>query len=183
MKGVVFTEFLGYVGNRWGEEMADDIVEDALPQLATGGAYTTVGTYDPKEMAALTGALAARSGVPPTKLVRDFGEHLSASFARLYPEFYRRAANYFDFLESIEGHIHVEVRKLYPDAELPTFTVESRTPDQLVMLYRSPRRLGALSEGLIAGSAMRFGVQASVCADAIETGDGQAVRFTVDLIA
>lgn len=27
----------------------------------------------------------------------------------------------FQFLKNIENYIHVEVRKLYPDAELPTF--------------------------------------------------------------
>jgi hypothetical protein len=179
MKGVVFTEFLGFVSARWGEDMADDII-DAQP-LASGGAYTSVGTYDHREMHALCGALATRTGLPAAGLVRDFGEHLAGVFAAQHPEFFDRAAHYFDFLASIEDHIHVEVRKLNPDAELPTFKIEARTPTQLVMLYRSPRRLGALSEGLIAGSARRFGVQARVQAQPVEAGDGQAVRFTVDL--
>jgi hypothetical protein len=180
MKGVVFTEFLGFVSARWGEDMVDDIIDDAQP-LASGGAYTTVGTYPHAEMDALSGALAARAGIARGTLMRDFGAHLAASFATNYPEFFARAGNYFDFLESVEGHIHVEVRKLYPDAELPTFTVERRTPTRLVMLYRSPRRLSALGEGLIAGCARRFGVDARVHAEAADGGDMQAVRFTVDL--
>lgn len=180
MKGVVFTEFLGFVAARFGEDMVDDII-DAQP-LASGGAYTSVGTYDHAEIVALCGALAERTGVAAATLVRDFGEHLSGTFAAQYPDFFARAGSFFDFLESIEDHIHIEVRKLYPDAELPTFRIEQRTPDRLVMLYRSPRRLGALSEGLITGSARRFGVDARVGTEAIEAGDGTAVRFTVDLV-
>lgn len=180
MKGVVFTEFLGFVSARWGEDMVDDIL-DAQP-LASGGAYTSVGTYDHQEMHRLADALAARTGLAAPVLVRDFGEHLSATFASTQPAFFDRAGHFFDFLESVEDHIHVEVRKLYPDAELPTLRVEQRTPTRLVMHYQSPRRLGALSEGLIAGTARRYGVQVQVSSESLDGGDGQAMRFTVDIV-
>jgi Haem-NO-binding len=48
MKGVVFTEFLEMVEDRFSPEMADRIIEGA--ELASGGVYTTVGTYDHGEM-------------------------------------------------------------------------------------------------------------------------------------
>lgn len=51
---------------------------------------------------------------------------------------------------------------LYPDAELPSFKVEQRTPTRLVLKYRSPRRMVDLAEGLILGSARQFGVEARV---------------------
>ncbi len=180
MKGMVFTEFLDFVAARFGDEMVDDIVEASA--LASGGAYTAVGTYDHGEMVALCGALAERCGQPVGDLVRAFGDHLSNTFARGYPAFFQRAGHLFDFLESIEAHIHVEVRKLYPDAELPTFSVEERTPRRMVMLYRSPRRMGALSEGLIQGSARQYGVQVRVQAQPLEDSDGSATRFVVDLL-
>jgi len=52
--------------------------------------------------------------------------------------------------------IHVEVRKLYPDAELPTFTCDTSTPGRLTMLYRSSRPFADLAEGLIAGCIAHF---------------------------
>lgn len=180
MKGIVFTEFLGFVRDHHGEDMVDDIIDAS--ELPSGGAYTAVGTYHHGEMLALCSALAARTGESVPALVRLFGDRLSDSFARTHPAFFARAGNLFDFLESIEGHIHVEVRKLYPDAELPTFTVESRTPTRIVLLYRSPRRMGHLSEGLIHGSARQYGVQVLVSAEPIAGTDAQAVRFTVDLV-
>lgn len=179
MKGVVFTEFLGFVGERFGEDMVDDIVEGSA--LPSGGAYTAVGTYNHAEMGALCGALSRRTGQPAEALVQAFGNHLGDSFALSHPAFFERAQDLFDFLESIESHIHAEVRKLYPDAELPSFAIEQRSATRLVMTYRSPRRLGALCEGLIHGSARQFGVQVQVQAQPIESGDGSAVRFVVDL--
>lgn len=179
MKGMVFTEFLDFVAARFGDDMVDDIVE-ASP-LDSGGAYTAVGTYSHAEMVALCTALAERTGQPAGELVRAFGDHLSNTFARGYPAFFARAGNLFDFLESIEAHIHVEVRKLYPDAELPSFAVEERTPTRMVMVYRSPRRMSALSEGLIHGSARQYGVQVQVRAEPIDGSDGTATRFFIEL--
>lgn len=179
MKGVVFTEFLDFVGASHGEDTVDDIIEAS--HLPSGGAYTAVGTYDHAEMVSLCAALSERTGAPTADLVRGFGTHLSASFARGYPAFFSRSGNFFDFLESIEAHIHVEVRKLYPDAELPTFVVEERSPTRMVLHYRSPRRMGALAEGLIIGSARQFGVEAAVRASPVEGSDGQATRFVIDL--
>jgi len=180
MKGVVFTEFLDFVAKRYGDDTVDDIIDAS--HLPSGGAYTAVGTYDHAEMVALCTTLAERTGSPVADLVRGFGMHLSGTFARGYPAFFVRSASFFDFLESIEAHIHVEVRKLYPDAELPSFKVEQRTPTRLVMEYRSPRRMGDLAEGLIMGTASQFGVEARVQTSAVEGSNGEAMRFVVDLV-
>ena len=57
---------------------------------------------------------------------------------------------------SVHGIIHVEVKKLYPDANLPQFLSEEPSEDKLIMIYRSPRNLPSLAEGLIDGAAKRF---------------------------
>ena len=180
MKGVVFTEFLDFVAKRFGDDTVDDIIDAS--QLPSGGAYTAVGTYDHAEMVTLCTALAERTGTPTADLVRGFGGHLSGTFARGYPAFFARSASFFDFLESIEAHIHVEVRKLYPDAELPSFKIEERTSTRLVMEYRSPRRMSDLAEGLILGTARQFGVEARVQTLAVDGSNGEATRFIVDLV-
>ena len=122
MKGIVFTEFLEMVESRFSFDMVDDILDDARP--ASGGAYTAVGTYPHDEMVALVSALSARSGLAVADLLRAFGAHLFGRFVQGYPDFFARVDNAFDFLAGIEDIIHAEVRKLYPDAELPHFTIE-----------------------------------------------------------
>ncbi len=180
MKGMVFTEFLEFVGEQFGDDMVDDIIE--VSELPSGGAYTSVGTYSHGEMLALCGALAERTQRPVAELVRAFGDRLSDTFARDFPEFFRRAGNLFDFLESIEAHIHIEVQKLYPDAELPRFEVEERTAVRMVMLYSSPRKMGHLSEGLIIGSARHYEVPVRVTLEPLEVDQGMSTRFVVELV-
>jgi Haem-NO-binding len=181
MKGMVFTEFLGFVAHQYGEDTVDDIIADS--QLPSGGAYTAIGTYDHAEMVSLCTALAARTDESVPHLVRCFGTHLSGRFAHAYPAFFARTGNFFDFLESIEAHIHVEVRKLYPDAELPSIKVKERTPTKLLLEYRSPRRLGHLAEGLILGTAREFKVKVQILTSVLEEGTAdEATIFAISLV-
>ncbi len=68
----------------------------------------------------------------------------------------------FDFLSRVDDVIHVEVRKLYPDAELPSLPCERPAPNRLLMHYSSPRGFGDLAEGLIAGCIKHFGENITV---------------------
>ena len=47
MKGVVFTEFIEMVEDKFSADIADQIIEEA--DLPSGGVYTSVGTYDHAE--------------------------------------------------------------------------------------------------------------------------------------
>ena len=154
MKGVIFTEFLGMVEDRFSENMVDDIIEAS--DLPSGGAYTSVGIYDHGEIVQLVGALSERSGTPVAELVKAFGQHLFGRLSVLHPEFVCGIDDAMDFLESVDKVIHVEVLKLYPDAMLPTFDTQ-RDGDHLRMIYRSPRGMEDLAEGLITGCMGHFG--------------------------
>ena len=48
MKGIVFTEFSTMVESLFGEDMLDDLLDATDP--ASGGAYTSVGTYNHNEL-------------------------------------------------------------------------------------------------------------------------------------
>ena len=51
MKGVIFTEFLGFIEQSFGLPMADHLITATKPE--SGGAYTSVGTYDSGELVAM----------------------------------------------------------------------------------------------------------------------------------
>ena len=154
MKGMVFTEFLEMVEAKFSADMVDDIISDS--DLPNGGAYTSVGTYDHSELVQMVVALSNRTNIPAPTLVQVFGEHLFGRFHVLYPKFFVGTTSALDFLEGIETVIHTEVRKLYPDAQLPQFDC-TRSADGLQMLYSSPRHFGDLAEGLIKGAVAHFG--------------------------
>ena len=174
MKGVVFTEFIEMVEDRLGPETADRIIEEA--RLASGGAYTAVGTYDYRELVALTRELSAATGQPGPELVREFGRHLFGRFAVAYPQFFAGVEDALSFLAGIEDHIHVEVHKLDPDAELPRFDCTRHGKDRLDLVYRSPRPFADFAEGLLVGCAEHFGEELEIAREAAGPG---AVRFRV----
>jgi Haem-NO-binding len=116
MKGIVFTEFLEMVEDRFSPAMADRMLEACA--LPSGGVYTAVGTYDHHEMVQLVSQLSTLTGVAVPELLRTYGQHLFGRFVHRYPHFFAGVDSAFAFLHNIEGYIHVEVRKLYPEADL-----------------------------------------------------------------
>jgi Haem-NO-binding len=173
MKGMVFTEFLEMVEARFSPEMADTIIEKS----GASGAYTSVGTYHHTELVGMVLQLSEETKAPVPTLLHAFGEHLAVRFAALYPQFFASQPELFGFLASIDGHIHVEVRKLYPDAELPKFDVVERDADGIVLHYASSRHLADLAAGLIEGSARHYNTPVQVeCVDAAEGGSLFKVR-------
>jgi Haem-NO-binding len=160
MKGVVFTEFIEMVEEVYSPEMVDTLLDSV--SLSSGGAYTSVGTYDHHELVALVSELSKRTGTEIPLLLRAFGAHLYKVFERKYPQFFDRVPDTFTLLERVDGHIHVEVRKLYPDAELPKFTTRRLPNGDFEMHYRSARHFEDLAYGLIDASVQRFSEPISI---------------------
>lgn len=177
MKGIVFTEFLDFVQAVHDADMVDDIIDDA--HLPHGGSFTSVGTYPFTEMQALVVALSLRTKTSAPDLLKLFGDHLCRRFVIKYPEFFTSQTCLFDFLESVDRHIHVEVHKLYPDAELPTFRTSGREEHSLSLDYASCRPLEALAEGMIRAAADYFGEPIAITRSQIEESDEKRTRFAI----
>ena len=114
MKGVVFTEFLEMVESLFGLDTTDTLLD--LPGLESGGAYTAVGTYDASELVAMVLELSRLEQTPVPELLHAYGKHLFGRFVQLFPQMFEGVSGADDFLGQVDGHIHVEVRKLYPGA-------------------------------------------------------------------
>ena len=61
-----------------------------------------------------------------------------------------------EFLKTVHSIIHVEVKKLHPDAELPSFEYRDTGDNKLEMTYRSPKKLCVFAEGLIEGCGEHY---------------------------
>jgi hypothetical protein len=155
MKGIVFTEFLEMIEEKHSPDFADELIETA--GLPHDGAFTAVGTYPHTEMVSLVVRYAAMADQLVPDVLRKFGQHLFSRFVILYPVFFRGIDDPKVLLAGIEDVIHVEVRKLYPDAELPSFVAVWPSPEVLELTYRSERHLADLAEGLMEGCIAHFG--------------------------
>lgn len=177
MKGIVFSEFIEMVESKFSPELADEIIMAA--DLPSGGMYTAVGTYDHREMLELVALLSEKTNTRTGDLVCTFGTHLFGRFNELYPAFFDGVKDTFDFLSQIEEHVHSEVRKLYPDAELPVFETVRLDEDTLEMTYRSRRPFADLAMGLIQGCALHYGEDVVIDQDDMSEEGRTHVRFTL----
>ena len=80
------------------------------------------------------------------------------SLKNSYPDLLSIYKDPIELLASVENHIHVEVLKIYPDAELPTFEVIEKTPDSLIMIYKSSRAMHYFALGLMNETFKHFNV-------------------------
>jgi hypothetical protein len=178
MKGIVFTEFLDMVEAKFSADTVDSIIEQA--NLPNDGAYTAVGTYPHEELVAMVVALSKDTNIATNTLVNVFGHHLFGRFFERYPNFFEGVPTAFDFLATIENIIHVEVKKLYPEAQLPRFVTEKHTETELVLIYQSARHFGDLAAGLIQGCIEHFNEKVTVQREDLPTEDGNTnIRFSL----
>lgn len=153
MKGIVFNLLNELIEEKFGLATWDSL----LQSTGQDGVFTAAGNYPDEKILALVAALSEKSGIPPGDLIRVFGEFMFSGFVKHYPSFFENDLSAKELLLSVDGIIHVEVKKLFPEANLPKFDYEDPAHDQLVMIYRSDRKMCALAEGLFDGAAKHFG--------------------------
>lgn len=176
MKGFIFTEFLEMVEDKFGLETVDSIIENS--NLPSEGIYTSVGTYDFNEMVSLISSLHEKTKIPVNDLIYTFGHFLFSSLTKAHPEVIANYQSPMNLLYSIEDHIHVHVKKLYPDAELPSFTILEKTDTSISIIYKSSRGLYRLAHGLMEKCFEEFNKTAKVSYELI-TQDGTEVKFDI----
>lgn len=83
-------------------------------------------------------------------------------------------------MAGIENHIHIEVKKLYEDAELPTFNVVERKDNSLTIIYTSTRGLTYFAIGLMKETLQFFKVKGTI--DMVENyNNNGSVKFHIQL--
>lgn len=152
MKGVLFNVVEDVVT----EALSADAWDDVLDAAGVSGSYTSLGTYPDSDLVAIvqsTAELADLSIADTLRLAGRLGfKHLVGRNPSLIEEF----ADWQELVSALDDIIHPEVRKVYPDAEVPGFA--TRPGDGVLhVTYTSRRGLCALAEGLIEGAAAWFG--------------------------
>lgn len=177
MKGIIFTEFLELVEEKFGYEMVDQII--AQSNLKSEGIYTAVGTYEFSEMLQLLSHLSENTSISADDLLLVYSEHLFQVLIKSYPQLIEHYKDPMSLLASIENHIHVEVQKIYPQAQLPTFELEKHTEDKMVMVYKSERALYMLGKGLMLETFKLFNVPVQIDYEKLNE-NGTKVRFFIE---
>lgn len=179
MKGIIFSEFLNLVEAKFGLETVDEIIEKS--DLESEGIYTSIGTYSFSEMLQLLNHLSTKTNISIDDLLLVYSEHFFSVIEDSYPGLLASYKDPIEMISSIENHIHVEVRKIYPDAELPTFIVKEKNKDSLIMIYKSSRAMHHFGLGLMNKTFEYFNSKASIVLEKIKE-NGTEVRFIINKI-
>lgn len=154
MKGIILSEFVEFIETNLGEDRAQSIIDES--NVESGGAYSRVGQYDYQELLQLLSHTVVETSQEAGVLLQQFSDHLFMVFKRDYQVFFEGVGSAGEMLTKIDNHIHVEVKKLYPDAELPKFEY-TRDKDLLTLNYTSPRPLAAVAHSLLNACLKFFG--------------------------
>ena len=179
MKGIVFTEFLDLVEENFGYNAVDAIIVQS--NLPSKGVYTSAGTYSHIEMQLLVKRLSERTLIPVSNLYRIYGQHFFNVLARQYGHFLKAVPDAFSLFESVESYIYVEIRKLYPDAELPCFKIKRLDMNTLQVIYISENGMSDFTIGL-AESCLKFYTEKGVIEKKVLKKDGTKVQILIKKI-
>ncbi|MFC4161008.1 heme NO-binding domain-containing protein [Chitinimonas lacunae] len=179
MKGIVFNLLEEVVRHHYGDDTWDDLLDTA----GVHGAYTSLGSYADEEVFKLVMAAASALKQPPEAILRWFGRQAMPRLAERYPMFFSGHGDSRSFLLTLNHIIHPEVRKLYPGATTPVFDFDTSDDRILRIGYRSERRLCALAEGFIIGSADFYGEQVGLSqSQCMHRGDSKCL-FQIEFTA
>lgn len=161
VKGVVFNLLEDVVCDKHGEDAWDDVLDEA----GVEGVYTAIGSYPDAEFVQLLQCLPGAQAGALSGTLRSFGHSAMGRLAALYPALFSPHTATMPFLLTLNEIIHPAVRCLYPGADVPVFdftVAPVEDGSDLVVGYRSARRLCYLAEGFIEGAAAHFGELASL---------------------
>jgi len=182
MKGVVFNLLEAFVCENWGEDAYEDIL--ALCPLKTKEPFVGPGTYPDSDLMTIAQQAAAALQTPLPGALRAFGHFCFPRLVEKCPSLVAQYKTPRELLLSVHNVIHVEVRKLYPAAVTPDFSFEEvgapgepAQLDQLIMHYRSKRKLCAFLEGLLQGLSDHFGEKIEFTHDACMHRGAEACRL------
>ena len=172
VKGVIFNLLEELVRREFGESEWDHVRQDA----DVDSAFTSLDTYPDAVLRKLVAAVAKRAQKTPGEALQWFGRHSMPLLASRYPTFFATQSSTRSFILTLNDIIHPEVRRLYPGADVPNFSFDTSSPDELTVGYQSPRKLCALATGFIEGAADHYGetvdVEQSEC---MHRGDAKCV--------
>ncbi len=174
MKGVVFIALNDMVEKEYGMSAWEDILSEVSPECQ--GVYISTQDYPDEDVVKYVLSISKKLGIEPSVATQYFGKFLFGELNNKYDIFTKLSPNLFDFLRSIEGVIHKEVRKLYENPRLPTLSYQVNGEGDLQLHYTSPRKLCFLAEGLIFGAAEFYGENISLQHDTcMHKGDDHCI--------
>lgn len=156
MKGIIFNIAEQFISTKYGDETLENILEDC--KLITTDPFVGPGTYPDSDLIEIVRIASAKVELNPEEFLKRLGHFTFGKLAERHPYFVSNYKHPKQFLLTVDNVIHVEVKKLYNETQLPTFQYSEPSEKELVITYYSKRKMYTLMEGLISGVADHFNI-------------------------
>jgi len=178
MKGFIFTNFIDFIETSHGLELVDEMITNC--DLPSEGIYSSFNSYDFDELVSLLTYVSKKTAVNPEIILEKFGIFVFPYLIGKHSYIIEQYDNALDLIGGIENHIHIEVKKLYNDADLPTFRIVEKTEKNLSIIYNSSKGLTYFAIGLMKETLNHFNVNGTVTIDK-SFGAENGVKFNIEL--
>jgi len=106
-----------------------------------------------------------QTGRTAPEILEDFAEAMVPGLLEVYGFVIDPNWTVLDFLENTEKIIHRGVRLYSPRARPPAIKAERIAPDEVAIIYNSPRRLCMVAKGIIRGAGTSYGADLDLIED------------------
>ena len=125
-------------------------------------------------------AACAMTGLSVSAVLEDFGQFIVPSLMRMYGHLLNPEWKAIDVIDCTEGTVHAVVRVKNSEAKPPKLKTKRLSPNEVLLVYTSPRQMCGLAIGIGAGLGRQFGEK--VVADQTACMHKGATRYEILLI-
>lgn len=141
--------------------------------------YYRVADYPDAEAVALVAALAGAVNEPAEVVLESLGEFITPDLLRMARYWIPPEWKTLDLIEHTEATIHETLRAEGSRTDPPRLRAERIAPDEVAVIYDSPRRLCQLARGIIRGVAAHYGEQVTIAEPACMLKGAAACELVV----
>lgn len=145
--------------------------------------FQALNNYSDSEFMILIHRASGILGLEIKDLQYEFGHFIVSPLCKIYAPFISPEWTALDLLENTESAIHRTVRLKNPNASPPALTVKRLSEDEVEIIYRSPRKLCRLAQGIIVGIGARYDQQLEVREPTCMKQGAEFCTFRIRLVA
>jgi hypothetical protein len=159
MKAFIVTSMVDMLDRQHGSGQVDAILADAgLTGLRGVDPHSDVPV---QSIVRLSMVAAEALNTEVDDLVEQFGWYIFGVLVIEFPDQVSQP-DFHAFLRAVNTQIHPEMRRRFPNAEVPTVTVEEADGDSFLVRYASKRPFTRLACGIISAASTHFGLISTV---------------------
>ena len=150
---MIVAELQNYANTRHGPGAWTTLLQKAN---LTGRVYLANLDYPDADAISLMMAASAMTGLPVSAVLEDFGQFIVPAIMATYGHLLQPQWTALDVIENTEATVHSVVRVRNPGATPPKLSTRRVSPNEVLLVYTSPRRMCGLAIGIATGIGQHF---------------------------